>query len=662
MFHRALQINNNYAEALNNLGVALKNLGRLQEAEARYRRALEIVPHVAELHSNLGTVLERQGQFPDAIACYEQAIKLKPANADAWYNLGHLHQTRDKLDDAVRCYREVLRIIPNHLETLNNFAAVLCRKGQYDDAVWCLQEALRHRPDYADTHYNLATAYCQLGKVEEAVACFREAVRLNPDHSEAHAALGVMLEGQGEPDQALASFGQAMKLRPHDHLRILMAACLPVVHQSMAELEYWRDRACREIRALRESQFVFDLTEIPRRPLFLLAYHGRNDRDIQREAALLYRAPQPLAGLSARLAAGGKERIRVGFISANFNNHTIGHLMLGLVAQLSRADFAVTVLSVGRHDDDMAKKFKRLADCYLDVPQNLPAARQFIADQRLDILFYTDIGMDPVTSTLAFSRLAPVQCVTWGHPVTTGIGTVDYFISSKQLESEDAEQQYTETLVQLQTLPIYYYKPSMPSPQPVRKQFGLAKDDHVYACPQTLQKFHPDFDAVLGGILRGDPRGTLVLIKPARPHWEQLLRRRFATTLPDVVDRIRFMPVLTRPMFFGLLAVTDVLLDPIHFGGGNTTYEGLAVGTPIVTLPSNLLRGRITFALYKQMNLPDCVTGNRDDYIALALRLGQDSDYRDAIRQRILASNSVLFENSKGIRELEQFFRDVVKR
>jgi protein O-GlcNAc transferase len=273
------------------------------------------------------------------------------------------------------------------------------------------------------------------------------------------------------------------------------------------------------------------------------------------------------------------------------------------------------------------------------------------------VLFYTDIGMDPVTSTLAHSRLAPVQCTTWGHPVTTGIDTIDYFISSAALETEEAEQHYTETLVRLKTLQIYYYRPELPRPSLRREDFGLTSESHVYACPQSLFKLHPEFDAVLGGILRGDPRGTLLLSWGLAPRWEQLLRQRFAATLPDVVDRIRFLPKMNRPEFLSLLAVSDVLLDPLHFGGGNTSYEGLALGVPIVTLPSRFLRGRITFALYKQMDMLDCVVHSPREYNELALRLGTDKSYRDQVRAKILAANSVLYENSTGVKELEEFLK-----
>ena len=242
-----------------------------------------------------------------------------------------------------------------------------------------------------------------------------------------------------------------------------------------------------------------------------------------------------------------------------------------------------------------------------------------------------------------------------GHPVTTGVDTMDYFISSEDLETADSEQHYTEKLVRLKIPPIYYYRPVPPSPLEGRGSFGLPETGSLYGCPQSLFKFHPEFDDILGGILRGDPQGTLVLLQGKHRQWDQALRQRLAASIPEVVERIRFVPQQEHRRFLNLNAVMDVLLDPIHFGGGNTSYEGLALGVPIVTMPSTLLRGRITYMLYKQMGVMDCVVTGPEEYVNRAVRLGTDAEYRAAVADKIKAANEVLFENVTGVRELEEF-------
>src|SRR5262249_27561306 len=157
-----------------------------------------------------------------------------------------------------------------------------------------------------------------------------------------------------------------------------------------------------------------------------------------------------------------------------------------------------------RHEDAIGRFICARADQFIEVTNNLPTARAQIAAAGLDVLFYTDIGMDPLTYTLAFSRLAPVQCVTWGHPETTGLDTIDYFVSSKALAPAGSEEQYTETLVRLRTLPFFYYRPELPRPLRGREFFGLDAAAHLYACPQSIYKFHPEFDSLMAEILRRD--------------------------------------------------------------------------------------------------------------------------------------------------------------
>src|SRR5262249_18994137 len=149
-----------------------------------------------------------------------------------------------------------------------------------------------------------------------------------------------------------------------------------------------------------------DLTSDRAKPLFYLAYQGRNDRDIQHEIARIYSAPREPIGPSAPVG-GDQSRIQVGFLSCHLKQHTIGHLMRGIIANLSRKEFSVTVLSAGRHHDAMTEFLQQHADRYVELPLDLPEARRLIAEQKLDVLFYTDIGMDPTTYSLAFSRLAP---------------------------------------------------------------------------------------------------------------------------------------------------------------------------------------------------------------------------------------------------------------
>lgn len=272
--------------------------------------------------------------------------------------------------------------------------------------------------------------------------------------------------------------------------------------------------------------------------------------------------------------------------------------------------------------------------------------------------------MEPLSYFLAFSRLAPVQCVTWGHPVTTGIPAIDYFLSHDALEQEinTAQTHYSEKLVPLRNLTCYQNRPTLTGPIKSRQDFGFNASDHLYVCSQSLFKIHPDFDKVLGEILRRDPDGKAVFLHGHYPVLAEDLLKRWRNKIPDVVDRIVFLKRLNQQDFIQLQALADVLLDTFYFAGGNTALEAFAFGTPTVTLPGQFLKGRVTYACYRQMGIMDCVANSPEEYVDIAVHLGTNHQACGQIRERILNASHILFNNLEYVREVEQFFIDAVER
>ena len=462
----------------------------------------------------------------------------------------------------------------------------------------------------------------------------------------------------GRLQQAEQCYKQVLAFDANPTTRILLAGLVPPVYTSNDEIRQSRARVMQNLRNLKDEGMSLDVTTQFAVPEFFAAYQGLDDLELQKLRASLYRAPGDMV-----LPAGRpKGKIRVGFISGHFREHAIGRLNIGLVSQLDPESFHVTVIVTNPPKGELAERFREQADAYIDIPNDGHYARRTIAGQKLDVLFYTDLGTEPVTYTLAFTRMAPVQCVTWGHPVTSGIPTIDYFVSSDALEPANSEDQYSEKLVRLKHLPVYYERPKLPEPGRRKDLAALGLSDGAtrYGCLQPLYKFHPDFDALLAGVLRGDPQGVLVLLKGEHADWEQRLAQRWATTMPDVAGRVRWVERQDRDGYLTLTSLIDVLLDPVHFGGGDTSLEALGLGVPIVTMPSNFLRGRLTYAMYRQMGLNDCVASTPDQYINAALRLGTDKSYRDEVSRRIRAAGDAIFENPAGVRDLENFLMEAV--
>lgn len=668
-FVRALELKPNFAEAHHDLGNALQSQGLLDPAAESYSKALAIKPSFTEALNNLGRIFQRQGKLNAAIECYRRALHSQPGNAIVHFNLGSALWEQGSLEPAAQSYREAIRFNPYFAEAHHHLGSVLMALQKDNEAILSYEAAIRIKPDYADAHYALGSTFYRQRRIDEAVIAYKAVLNLRPDFVEPYKILARIYYEQGEFELTTECYQKIVNLTGSDGAKIRLATVLPMIIHSVQQVDELRDRLDERITSLLDSNLhVNDPINEIGYANFLLAYHGRNDRMLQSKLAQLYISACPSLSYTAvhcQQAAPRNRRgtIKIGFISRYLKNHSIGKTSKGVIAHLSRDKFTVFVFFLDPPQDETGLFIQQHADKAILLPDSLEAARKCIEEQKLDILFYQDIGMDFFTFFLAFSRLAPIQCTSFGHPVTTGIPNMDYYISTDCWEPDDGEKHYTEKLIRLKNVAsvAYYSKPAIPASLKPRSYFGLNDHDHIYICPQTLFKLHPEFDRLLADILHADPQGLVVLIDGIHGHWSELLRMRFRETLSDVQDRIRFLPQQTGTDFINLIAVSDVMLDTIHFCGFNTTLEAFAVGVPVVTMPGRFMRGRHTMSFYKKMGFTDCVARTEEEYVQIAVRLGTDSTYRENVKQKILATNDVIWEDMEVIREFERCFEQILQ-
>ncbi len=697
---RAIRVSPGNALYHNNLGNALLRANRVEEALTAYEKALALEPRFSDARVNLanvlyqdrkdwnssaehyskvlkadpanidaliglGNVMHSSGQVADAVSHYEAALEKRPDEPRLLHNLGLAYHDCRNHAKAIACFEAVHRVLPDDAQALAMWGRSLSATGHHEEAVGKYEAAIERQPNLAAVRFNLGNVYRKLDRYDEAEASYREAVRLDPGYYSAWINLAQVCHLNGRHEQAMEAYQQAFSLNPSYGLCLEKGLLLPVIYGSEQEVMEHRTRYMTCLSALLQEPF---LLRDPRNELktavnFYLAYQGENDRDAQEALGHLIATGLKSSGFDYpyQPPASFHDKPRIGFISRHFRpGHTIFKLTEGLIENLPREAFDVFVFHID-HPEAPAEVETEEGRMVLLPEQDLRLAQKMIARHELDVLVYADIGMDPGSCLLAQSRLARVQCVLWGHPVTTGIGNIDYFLSSVLIEPENADAHYTETLVLFDTLPACYRAPAVPPGQPLKTDFGFAETDHLYLCPQSIFKLHPAFDALLGEILRRDANGRIVLIRDKSGYCNQLLMERFQRTMGDVADRVIMVDRLKPEQFIKLLAVADVMLDPIGFGGGNTTYEALALGTPIVTLPGEFMRGRVTLGCYLQMDVTDCVATTPDAYVDLAVRLGTDDAFRRAVREKILAQSHRLYDDQGIVTAVAAFFRQVLQ-
>lgn len=701
-YEKAIAVRPDFAEALNNLGslvqaaggsdaaialfdralaakpgmsAAATNLAALQidvlddypAAIQTLRRAVEINPGDAGLRFQLGTAYGRQGRAPDARAAYESAIEHAPQHADALNNLGVLHFQAWRNAEAEDCYRRALVAQPGHVHARANLGNLLLRLGRFDDAVSAFEGALALRPGMEEALNGLALVLNERGHLDRAETVLREAIALHPTSMRCLANLGNVLQRLGRLDEARGFYDCALALEDHPALRIKRALMLSPVMASIESLDAERARFEADVDTLLGTDLEATEAQLLQFPetCFFLAYHGRNDRDLLAKVAKLYLTACPTLAYTAphALQPQGPGPIRIGFVSRFLYSHAVGRFFGPVIEAIARDPaFEVTLFTLGYEVDDHLRRLAAVCRRHVEIPYvELAYARKLIEHEQLDLLVYPEIGMDPFTYLLSFSRLARVQAVLHGHSVTSGVPNQDYYISSALIEPPDADAQYSEHLVRLPTLPMFIEPPALPSAPRSRAELGLPTEGTLYLCPMKLQKVHPSMDAAVAQVLARDPDARIVFIEDhGNSAWHALLRGRLDAAAGPHRDRVHFVPWRMRLAdFIELILAADVVLDSFHHGGATTAHLCLACGKPMVTWVTDTSRSRFLAAYYGMVGVNDCLADSPESYIDTAVRLGTDEALREATAQRIHAGRPGLYRNQAVFAAYRVFFQSV---
>lgn len=640
-YQRALELAPNFVEAHYNCGVAYHQQGHLKLAVQSYNQALQLYPHLAEAYFNLASAYSDLNRFDESETAYIEVLRLQPENAAAAYNLGLVHKSTGKHYQAIERFEQALQIQPNYAEAANNIGVIYRDQDDFEMAMSWLQKALTIKNDFAVALYNIGVVYQKKGAFKEAMECYQKSLSIDAHYAPA---------------------------------RWLYLLSLPMLYDVPDQIDFYRRRFSENLTKLIQTTPLNNKTDrqnalqgLSSASNFYLQYQGRNDLKLQNQYGLF--ATKVMAANFPQWAIDKTmphvqpgEKIRVGYASSCMYSHTIGIFLLGWLGNASHSDFEWFCYHMGDRTDALTQRIAQNADHYYHFPGDMKGTAKQITDDKLHILVHTDIGMNPITLQLAALRLAPVQCKGWGHPVTTGLPAIDYYLSSDLMETDESQQHYSEKVIRLPNLALNYAPPKLPMQPKPREYFQIPKDAVAYLTTQSIFKYLPQHDDIFVEIAKQVPNAVFVFIA----HKTVEVTQRFSNRLAKVFDAHNvpfnciFLPRMQHIDFLSLNMNADVLLDSLEWSGGKTTLEAITCNLPVVTLPGEFMRGRHTYAFLTRMGITELIASDKMDYIRIAVQIGINPKYRALLKSRIIERKDLLFKDHSVNQALEKFFKKII--
>ncbi len=607
----------------NNHGNALKALGHLDEAAAAYRQALELEPAYHNARINLGVLEQARGNSAAALEHLEAVTRAQPGLAPAWLALAGLLASTAGPGPAEACLRRGLQVVPNDATLLVELGRLLRQQQRLEEAAACLAQALVLRPEQATSHSDLGLLQQALGQVGPALTCFERALALDPGLGVAHFNRAMLLFDMHRYEEAAQGFERTMALDP---ALATEAAChLAVVRRHLCD---WRDEAAHTAQLINRIEtlvrdeplrglppLTLNVVDVPAPLRLAVARHlGRG----------VARAAAATPGFKPAAAArGAPERLRIGYVSADFRLHAVGSLIHDLFRHHDRSRVEVYAYALINVDDAYARSVRAGVDHFVDVSRSTPpATAQRIRDDRIDVL--VDMaGYTAWSQTTIFAlRPAPVQMHWLGYLDTMGADFLPYLLADETVVPESATDHYSETVVLLPR-GFAVASPVTIGDTPSRAALGLPEEAFVFCCMNGLHKIEAGVFEAWMHILGRVPHSVLWLNDEGSAVARAHLAREAAQCGIDPA-RLHYAQRAPMPEYLARYRAADLFLDTFAYNAGATAAGALRAGLPVLTRPGQGFMGRMGASLCRAAGLGQLVCADTAQYEALAVELAQD--------------------------------------
>lgn len=653
IYRQILARNAKHFESHAQLAIMDFTQGRLQDAVKENERALKLRPDIAGLHNNHGSFLFSMGRHKDAAASFEKALRLEPNDPQARNNLGGAFSKLGRLSDALASIEAAIALAPTYAKAYSDRAMVLTRLGRLDDAVKSADRALAFQPNLAEAHDHRGLALVQLGRLADSLNAFDAAIAAEPNFALAHSNRGATLELMKRDDEALESFRRARALDSS-----LLFAAGAALHLRLKICDW--DGVHEENTAILAQ---LDQGILASLPMWIAALPSSLAQH-RRAAALYTTLTSPLRVPARTPAPPPAHKIRVGYFSADFGDHPVGHAVAGVFEHHDRSRFEVTALQIWPlKPDGTQTRLRAAVDRFVDVSGKDDAAiasmaREFNLDIAVDLTGYTSHARPGIFSYGA----APIQ-VTWlGYPGTLANDAVPYLIADAMTVPSAHHAHFAEKIV---TLPHCLFPPDDSraiAPPPSRRDAGLPETGFVFCSFNSAYKILPHMFDIWMRLLAAAADSVLWLA--VRNETAQRNLRAEAERRGIAPSRIVFAPYAASADHLGRHALADLFLDTAPFGAHSTAADALYAGLPVLTWLGDTFPGRVAGSLLTSLGMPELIAADEADYENKALEIARDPALAAALKKKLAAhlKSTPTFDTGHFTRELEAAYDLLAKR
>ncbi|GMY32140.1 probable UDP-N-acetylglucosamine--peptide N-acetylglucosaminyltransferase SEC [Fagus crenata] len=669
-YQRALQMQPDYVTAYGNLASIYYEQGNLEKAIFHFKRAISLDSGFLEAYNNLGNALKDSGRVEEAIQCYHQCLALQPSHPQALTNLGNIYMEWNMMSAAASCYKATLSVTTGISAPFNNLAIIYKQQGNYADAISCYNEVLRIDPLAADGLVNRGNTYKEIGRVNEAIQDYIRAINIRPTMAEAHANLASAYKDSGHVEAAVKSYKQALILRPE-----FPEATCNLLHTLQCVCD-WEDRENKFIEVEGILRRQIKMSVIPSvQPFHAIAYpiDPMLALEISRKYAahctvVASRYSLPPFNYPAALPIKGEgrnERLRVGYVSSDFGNHPLSHLMGSIFGMHDRENVEVFCYALSQNDGtEWRQRIQSEAEHFIDVSSmSSDMIARLINEDKIQILVNLNGYTKGARNEIFAMQPAPIQISYMGFPGTTGASYIHYLVTDEFVSPSCFSHIYSEKLVHL---PHCYfvndYKQKNrdvldPNCQPKRSDYDLPEDKFIFACFNQLYKMDPDIFNTWCNILKRVPNSALWLLR--FPAAGEMRLRNYAVQRGVQPDQIIFTDVAMKNEHIRRSALADLCLDTPLCNAHTTGTDVLWAGLPMVTLPLEKMATRVAGSLCLATGVgEEMIVSSMKEYEEKAVSLALNRPKLQDLSNRLKAARLTcpLFDTVRWVRNLERSY------